>query len=115
MANLVLDQDFAMEQIEQDASQIHEDVEAGHRQITIGKRLAAAARKKRWVGSAISFFSSEANVLLPSQLVGIRNFSRNHHRPRHRTRRHHPQLIAEWRGTRLTKQRVGLIGPAVYD
>lgn len=47
MANLVLDQDFAMEQIEQDASQVHEDVEEGHRQITIGKRLAAAARKKR--------------------------------------------------------------------
>lgn len=47
MADLVLEQDSAIEQIERDAGQVHEDVRAGHRQTTIAKKLAAAARKKR--------------------------------------------------------------------
>lgn len=47
MASLVLEQDYAFEQVEQRAGQVHEDVSAGHRQVTIGKKLAAAARKKR--------------------------------------------------------------------
>lgn len=49
MATLTLEQDFAVEEIEADATRVHEDVAAGHRQVTLGTKFARAARKKRSV------------------------------------------------------------------